>query len=367
MNMNKVRVLVVDDSALMRKLIPQMLETDGSIEVVGTAMDGNFCLKKIEELQPHVITLDLQMPGMNGIDTLKEIMRRNPLPVIVVSSHSTEGASITFKALGLGAFDFVTKPQDASAHMAETARELIAKIKVAANCKVVRPGTLRGAPTRPEKVAASKSGPTPSRVVAIGISTGGPQALEFLLAQLPPDFPGTILVVQHMPEGFTEMFARRLDELSALRVKEAQSGDVLQAGRVLVCPGSRHMTVKRLPMGEIVVLNDDIPVNGHRPSVDVLFRSVAEEFGPLSIGVLMTGMGDDGAEGLGAVKKAGGMTIAQSEESCVVYGMPKAAIDRGYATRVIALDVLSSTLQALCGRNEGRGDGSARKASRAGF
>jgi len=363
---NRVRVLVVDDSALMRKLIPQMLEADSSIEVVGTAMDGNFCLKKIEELQPHVVTLDLQMPGMNGIDTLKEIMRRQPLPVIVVSSHSTEGASITFKALGLGAFDFVTKPQDASVHMAETAKELIAKIKAAADCKVMRPGTLRGAPARTEKITSAKSAPPPTRTVAIGISTGGPQALEFLLSQLPPDFPGTILVVQHMPEGFTEMFAHRLDELCALRVKEAQSGDALQAGRVLVCPGSRHMTVKRLPMGNIVVLNDDALVNGHRPSVDVLFRSVAEQFGRQSVAVLMTGMGDDGAEGLGAVKKAGGMTIAQSEESCVVYGMPKAAIERGYATRVVALDVLSSTLQALCGRSDGYADGGTHKSFGAG-
>ena len=357
MSMNKVRVLVVDDSALMRKLIPQMLEADQSIEVVGTAMDGNFCLKKIEELKPHVITLDLQMPGMNGIDTLKEIMRRNPLPVIVVSSHSIEGASITFKALGLGAFDFVTKPQDAGAHMADAARELIAKIKAAADCKVVRPGTLLGMPARPEKIAAEKFAPVPSKTVAIGISTGGPQALEFLLAQLPPDFPGTILVVQHMPSGFTEMFARRLDELSALRVKEAQSGDVLQAGRVLICPGNRHMTVKRLAMGDVVVLNEDAAVNGHRPSVDVLFHSLAQEFGRSGIAVLMTGMGDDGAEGLGAVKKAGGMTIAQSEESCVVFGMPKAGIERGYATRVVALDVLSSTLQALCVRGHGKSAG----------
>ena len=179
---DKVRVLVVDDSALMRKLIPQMLEADPSIEVVGTAMDGNFCLKKIEELKPNVVTLDLQMPGMNGIDTLKEIMRRHPLPVVVVSSHSTEGASITLKALGLGAFDFVTKPQDASAHMAETARRLISRIKAAADCKVVRPGTLRGTPVRPEKIAAGKYAAHASRTVAIGISTGVPQALEFLLA-----------------------------------------------------------------------------------------------------------------------------------------------------------------------------------------
>lgn len=364
--MKKVRVLVVDDSALMRKLIPQMLEADPAIEVVGTAMDGTFCLKKIEELQPNVVTLDLQMPGMNGIDTLKEIMRKHPLPVIVVSSHSTEGASVTFKALGLGAFDFVTKPRD-SANVTETGTELISKIKAAADCKVVRPGGLLGAPLRPEKIAVAKAPPF-TKLVAIGISTGGPQALEFLLSQLPPDFPGAIVVVQHMPEGFTEMFARRLDEVSSLRVKEAQSGDVLQAGRVLICPGSRHMKVKRMTRGDVVVLNDDVLVNGHRPSVDVLFNSVAEEFGPQAIAALMTGMGDDGAEGLGAVKKAGGMTIAQSEESCVVFGMPKAAIERGYAKRVVALDVLSSTLQALCGRNEGRGEsGGAGKAVRAGL
>jgi two-component system chemotaxis response regulator CheB len=362
--MKKVRVLVVDDSALMRKMIPQMLEADPSIEVVGTAMDGTFCLKKIEELRPHVITLDLQMPGMNGIETLKEIMRRDPLPVIVVSSHSTEGASVTFKALGLGAFDFVTKPQD-SVHMADTAKELIAKILAAADCKVVRPGTFQIA-VPAEKISATKAGPPPSKLVAIGISTGGPQALEFLLAQLPPDFPGAIVVVQHMPEGFTEMFARRLNELCSLRVKEAQSGDVLQAGRVLICPGSKHIKVKRLTMGDIVVLNEDARVNGHRPSADVLFNSAAEEFGPQTVAVIMTGMGDDGAEGLGAVKRAGGMTIAQSEESCVVYGMPKAAIERGYATRVIALDGLSSTLQALCGRNEGLGESRARNAVRAG-
>jgi two-component system chemotaxis response regulator CheB len=365
-DMKKVRVLVVDDSAVMRKLIPDMLEADPSIEVVGTAMDGTFCLKKIEELKPNVVTLDLQMPGMNGIDTLKEIMRWHPVPVIVVSSHSTEGASITLKALGLGAVDFVTKPQDASARK-EMARELIAKIRAAADCKVVRPGTLRGAPAPAEKISAGKAVPPPSKLVAIGISTGGPQALEFLLSQLPPDFPGAIVVVQHMPEGFTEMFARRLDELCPLRVKEAQSGDMLQAGRVLVCPGSRHIRVKRLAMGDLVMLNEEPRVNGHRPSVDVLFHSVAEEFGSHAVAVLMTGMGDDGAEGLGAVKKAGGMTIAQSEESCVVFGMPRVAIERGYAMRVVALDVLSSTLQALCVRWEGRGEiGGAGKAFRAG-
>ena len=359
---NRVRVLVVDDSALMRKLIPQMLAADESIDVVGTAMDGSFCLKKIEELKPNVVTLDLEMPGMNGIDALKEIMRRQPVPVIVFSSHSTEGASVTMKALGLGAFDFVTKPKDASAHMAEIARELIAKVKAAADCKL-KPRMLPGVPPRPEKVTAAAG--SPSKIVGIGVSTGGPQALEYVLSQLPGDFPGAIMVVQHMPDGFTDMFARRLDEVCRLRVKEAQSGDLLQPGRVLICPGSRHMKAKRLPLGDIAVLSDEPRVNGHRPSVDVLLRSLAEEFHASALGVLMTGMGDDGAEGLGAIKQEGGMTIAQSEESCVVYGMPKAAIERGYAIRVVGLDVMGATLQAICGR--GSGDiGHAGRAVRAG-
>jgi two-component system chemotaxis response regulator CheB len=347
--MKKVRVLVVDDSALMRKLIPQMLAADEAIDVVGTAMDGSFCLKKIEELKPNVVTLDLEMPGMNGIDTLKEIMRHNPVPVIVFSSHSTEGATVTMKALGLGAFDFVTKPKDASAHMRETARELIAKVKAAADCKL-KPRVLPGTPLKPEKIAAPTG--APNKIVGIGVSTGGPQALEFVLSQLPGDFPGAITVVQHMPDGFTDMFARRLDEVCPLRVKEAQSGDLLLPGRVLICPGSRHMKVKRLPLGDIAVLSDEPRVNGHRPSVDILLKSVAEEFRGNAVGVLMTGMGDDGAEGLGAIKREGGMTIAQSEESCVVYGMPKAAIERGYAIRVVGLDIMGSTLQAICGRNE---------------
>jgi len=343
-----VRVLVVDDSALMRKLIPQILATDSSIQVVGTAMDGNFGLKKIEELKPQVVTLDLEMPGMGGLDMLKEIMRGHRLPVIVVSSHSTEGASVTLKALSMGAFDFVAKPSDVSARMPEIAHELIAKIKAAAQSRGTRVSPLSPAIASPAEKAAPDSERRPTRLVAIGISTGGPQALQYLLPQLPKDFPGTILIVQHMPEGFTEMFSRRLDEICAIKVKEAQSGDLLLAGRALVCPGSRHLKVKRMPLGDVVVLSDEPRVNGHRPSVDVLFRSVAEEFGSSSIGLLMTGMGEDGAQGLGQLRAAGGMTIAQNEESCVVYGMPKAAIERGYAVRVVALEALANTLLAQC-------------------
>ncbi len=342
-----VRVLVVDDSALMRKLIPQIIESDSSIQVVGTAMDGNFGLKKIEELKPDVITLDLEMPGMGGLDMLKEIMRGHRLPVIVVSSHSTEGASITLKALSMGAFDFVAKPRDVSARMPEIARDLIGKIKAAAQSHLVH------IPSVPQSLHSSgKAIPDgkkqPARFIAVGVSTGGPQALQYMLAQLPAHFPGTVVVVQHMPEGFTEMFARRLDECCAVAVKEAQSGDLLLPGRVLICPGNRHIRMKRLPLGDIVVLGDEATVNGHRPSVDVLFQSLAIDFGQNGTAVLMTGMGDDGAEGMGKVKAAGGMTIAQSENSCVVFGMPKAAIERGFALRVVELEALANTLQVLC-------------------
>jgi two-component system chemotaxis response regulator CheB len=184
----------------------------------------------------------------------------------------------------------------------------------------------------------------PRRVIAIGISTGGPNALQFLLSQIPADFQSTLVVVQHMPEGFTEMFAKRLDECCALEVHEARSGDLLLAGRVLICPGNRHVMVRRMPRGDMVVLSDGPPVNGHRPSADVLFHSVAQEFGLTAVGVLMTGMGDDGAEGLGAIKTAGGMTIAQSEDTCVVSGMPRAAILKGYANKVIPLDGLGTFL-----------------------
>ena len=357
-----VRVLVVDDSALMRKLIPRILERDNSIEVVGTAMDGHFGLKKIEDLAPEVVTLDLEMPGLNGIDTLKEIMRRWRLPVIVVSSHSTAGASITLKALTLGAFDFVTKPHDVSARMPEIAAELIQKIRAAAQNGTVQPQAL---PDEAPSILSKQRPAAPTRIIAIGVSTGGPNALQYLFSQLPVDFSGSILVVQHMPDGFTELFAKRLDETCPIRVKEAQSGDLLVAGRALVCPGNRHMKVKKLPLGNVAVLSEEGPVNGHRPSADVLFRSVAEEFGPQAMAVLMTGMGEDGAAGMGMIRAAGGLTVAQSQKSCVVFGMPKAAIERGYVMRVADLQDLPNLLQAQCAA-ERRGDEESRRSTGAG-
>ncbi len=341
----RIRVLVVDDSALMRKLIPAILARDSSIEVVGTAMDGAFALKKIEELQPDVVTLDLEMPRMDGMEMLRLIMRRAPLPVILFSTHSKEGGYATLKALAMGAVDFLAKPKDAAAgHLENIADQLIAKIKVAKRAVGRKlPPAVVGEDLHPPKKGNRATLP-PRRVIAIGISTGGPNALQFVLSQIPADFLSTILVVQHMPEGFTEMFAKRLDECCALEVHEARSGDLLLAGRVLICPGNRHMMVRRMPRGDMAILSDGPPVNGHRPSADVLFHSVAQEFGLTSVGILMTGMGDDGAEGLGAVKAAGGMTVAQSEDTCVVSGMPRAAIVKGYANKIIPLDGLGAYL-----------------------
>ncbi|MFZ0685125.1 MAG: chemotaxis response regulator protein-glutamate methylesterase [Terriglobales bacterium] len=341
-----VRVLVVDDSALMRKLIPHILAHDDSIEVVGTAINGHFALKKIEELSPQVVTLDLEMPGLNGIDTLKEIMRRGRRPVIVVSSHSMAGASITLKALSLGAFDFVAKPHDVFSNMPDIAGELIEKIHAAAQSAGLQtqflPDETQVQPPSDNRTVA------PTHIVAIGVSTGGPNALQYLFQHLPAEFSGSILVAQHMPGGFTELFAKRLDDCCSIRVKEAQPGDLLMAGRALICPGNRHMRVKKLPLGNVVVLGEDAPVNGHRPSVDVLFQSVAAEFGSQAIALLMTGMGEDGAHGLGEIRAAGGFTVAQSHATCVVYGMPKAAIERGYAMRVADLQDLPGLLQAQC-------------------
>jgi len=348
---NPIRVLVIDDSALMRKIIPQMLEKDAGIQVIGTAMDGEFGLKKIEELNPDVVTLDLEMPRMDGMETLRQITKRSKVPIIIVSSYSTEGASATFKALALGAIDFVPKPRESGhAQMTEIAAQLITKIKVAAGTRHHYPAKSVPLVLEPNKILkpAVRSNSPATKIVAIGISTGGPNALQFLLSQLPANFPGGIVIVQHMPTGFTEMFAKRLNDCCNIEVKEAHSGDLVLAGRALICPGNRHIRIKRMPLGSMVVLNDDLPVNGHRPSCDVLFHSVASEWGKNAIGIIMTGMGEDGADGLLAMRAAGALTVAQDEESCVVYGMPKAAVERGAVQRTIQLDLISAALLVHC-------------------
>src|SRR6266446_1514217 len=275
----------------------------------------------------------------------------------MVSTHSKEGAYATFKALALGAIDFVAKPKEASSgHLDAIATQLIEKIKVAKRAAGGSIGTPIAETIQPVKKNARVALP-PHRIIAIGVSTGGPNALQFVLSQIPAAFTGSLLIVQHMPEGFTEMFARRLDECCELEVQEAKSGDLLLAGRALICPGNRHMMVRRMPRGDMAVLSDSAPVNGHRPSVDVLFHSVSQEFGPMCVGVLMTGMGEDGAEGLGAIKAAGGITVAQSEETCVVSGMPRAAISKGFVNRVIPLDAMANALLHHCGSERGEPEG----------
>jgi two-component system chemotaxis response regulator CheB len=349
--MNKIRVMVVDDSALMRKMISGILMKDPELEVVSTAMDGLFALKKIPQSRPDVITLDLDMPRMDGLTALRVIVQEHHLPVVLVSSLTTSGGHLTFDGLALGAVDFVTKPKDAiSVHLHEVADELIRKVKAAGHASVskIRIHEVRKPSASPSAVIRRERGRESFRkIVAIGISTGGPNAISYFLPRLPADFPAPILIVQHMPEGFTGLFADRLNHICNIEVSEARDGDQLLPGAALIAPANRHLKVTKFGRGGIAVLSASPPVNGHRPSADVLFESVSQEYGADCIGVIMTGMGEDGARGLGTIKARGGHTLAQNEETCVVYGMPKAAREMGHVREVVSLDDVSSRLRAL--------------------
>lgn len=344
--MKIIRVLVVDDSALMRKMIPKILGSDPEIEVVGTAMDGLFALNKILDLKPDVITLDMSMPRMDGIETLRHVVQDFGIPVIVVSSLTKKDTELTLQALEIGAFDFVTKPQNAiSVHIGDIGAELRYKVKAAYGNPFARLKVRKIIPGPPQKAKITARGTNEAvKLLAIGSSTGGPNALSYLLPQLPEDFPAAIMIAQHMPAGFTDMFARRLDSCCRIKVKEASDGDLILPGRALIAPGDRHLKVRRMPLGAIAVLSDSPSVNGHRPSVDVLFRSVASEYGKKSTALILTGMGADGAEGIGEIMRQGGFTMAQNEESCVVYGMPKVSIERNYINEVLDLNNMGDFL-----------------------
>jgi two-component system chemotaxis response regulator CheB len=352
-----IRVLVVDDSALMRKVLVKMLEKEQGIEVVGTAMDGVFALEKIDKLRPDVVTLDLEMPRMDGLTALRQIVERFQTPVVLVSAHAAKGAAITFEALAAGGVDFVAKPERIlSAPLEPLGEELARKIRMASRVSVAK---LRHGPVNtasPADDAERKPRRQASEyVLAIGVSTGGPNALAYLLPQLRADFPAAVLVVQHMPAGFTALFAKRVGEISALEVREAAEGDPIVPGRVLIAPGDRHMKVRCIEDHPVVSLSRGEPVGGLRPSVDVMLRSVAEVFGRKSIALIMTGMGDDGAEGMAVIKSAGGLTLAQDKGSSIVYGMPKAAADRGAVDRVLSLHEMGdflNNLSVLKGRGE---------------
>lgn len=354
---DKIKVLITDDSALMRKLISAMLSQDAEIEVVATAMDGILALKKIEQYQPDVITLDIIMPNMDGLTTLEHIVARYHLPVIIVSSLVSPGAEITLKALELGAVDFVAKPKNLVPDQINIiAQELVAKIKAVANYRsrkalnlwdkqIDKETSKEEKPLFEKKLTeAVKSEEKAAKLICIGISTGGPEALSWLLPKLPKNLAAAVLVVQHMPEGFTAQLAQRLNKLSSIPIKEAADGDLILASRVLIAPGGRQMYVKKRPLAATVVVSEAPPVSGHCPSVDVLFASAATEYGDNTIGIIMTGMGEDGVIGLGKIKQAGGLTLAQDEASCVVFGMPKVALAKGYVDEVVSLEQIPDYL-----------------------
>lgn len=336
-----VRVLVVDDSAVVRKILTEELSRDAEIEVVGTAPDPFVARDKIVGLRPDVLTLDVEMPRMDGITFLHKLMNHYPLPVIVVSSLTAKGGDLAMEALDAGAVEVMCKPGVAYS-VGDLSAQLIQKIKAAATVKVVRSST--------PKIQAPKQGlsltRTTNKVVAIGASTGGTEALREVLEQFPPNAPGT-LVVQHMPEHFTKSFAERLNSLCQVEVREAVEGDQVVPGRVLIAPGNKHMALKRSGALYQVQVKHGPLVCRHRPSVEVLFRSVAQFAGKNAIGVMLTGMGADGAQGMLEMKKNGAVNIAQDEKSCIVFGMPKEAIACGAVDRVVCLSQIAQQILNL--------------------
>jgi len=337
----KIRVLVVDDSAFMRKALARMLGSDPRIQVLDTASDGEEGYRKTLELRPDVVTLDVRMPGMDGLTALMKIMADCPVPVLMLSSLTKEGGEVTLKALDLGAVDFINKSSASSAmDILSIAGELISKVKTAAGVDVRK--MPRKAPAPPVRTAEDRQPPAfrpgISRLVVIGASTGGPPAIQSILTQLPPDLPAPVLVVQHMPVGFTASLAQRLNSLSRLEISEAVDGDRVVPGGCLIAPSGRHMTLKNGADGFFVRLSDEPEGLLHRPSVDVLMESVAKVAGSRAVGVILTGMGADGALGIKAIHEAGGRTLAQDEDTCVVYGMPRVAVELGGVDRSVPLE-----------------------------
>lgn len=343
----RIRVLVVDDSALVRDILVRELARDPEIEVVGSAPDPYVARDKIVELKPDVITLDVEMPRMDGLTFLRKLMRHFPLPVIVVSSLTQKGGEIALEALDSGAVEVMCKP-GAAYTVGDLSVELIDKIKAASRVQVTKRTGAETKLTQRPRLAMTQ---TTNKVLAIGASTGGTEALASVLSALPSNAPGTC-VVQHMPEHFTRSFANRLNDLCAMEVKEAENGDTVSPGKVLIAPGNFHMLLKRSGAIYFVEVKSGPLVTRHRPSVDVLFKSVARFAGRNAVGVLMTGMGADGADGLLEMKKQGAATIAQDEASCVVFGMPKEAIERGAADHVVPLAKIPAKMLQLAQSKE---------------
>jgi len=349
MSPRKIRVLVVDDSAVVRQTLTEVLSSDEEIEVIGAAGDPFVAADRIRDEVPDVITLDIEMPRMDGLTFLQKIMSQHPIPVVICSSLAQEGAESTLKALEYGAVEIIAKPRLGSKQFLEESQIVLCQTVKAAASARLRPIQPRHA-VEPKLTADAILAPatgamveTTEKVVAIGASTGGTEALTTVLEAMPSDAPGTV-IVQHMPEMFTRAFANRLNGLCNIAVKEAESNDTVLRGRALIAPGNHHMLLKRSGARYYVEIKDGPLVARHRPSVDVLFRSAARYAGQNAVGVILTGMGDDGASGMHEMKKAGAYTIAQDEETCVVFGMPNEAIKRGAVDKVLPLPSVASAI-----------------------
>ena len=357
--MSKIKVMIVDDSAVVRQVIKDSLEREPDIEVIAAASDPLFALEKMKKEWPDVVTLDVEMPRMDGITFLRKIMSEHPTPVIICSSLTEKGAETSLQALAAGAVAIITKPKiGVKQFLEEASNDLVSAVRAAARSNVRNLSRGRAAPLAPppklsaDAVLAARAASTTAMakttegIVAIGTSTGGTQALEVVLTMLPAVCSG-IVIVQHMPEKFTAMFSQRLNDLCQIEVREAHNGDRVIPGRALIAPGGRHMVLKRSGAQYIVEVVDGPLVNRHKPSVDVLFRSVAQVAGKNALGIIMTGMGDDGARGLLEMHSAGAPTIAQDEATCVVYGMPKEAVKLGAVDKSMPLELIAREIVAF--------------------
>lgn len=342
-----IKVLIVDDSAMVRRVLTMGLSADPGIEVVGAVSSAEAAWTLMQEKRPDVLTLDIEMPGMDGLTFLKTYLPRLPIPTVVISSLTREGAQITLRAMEAGAVDIITKPTlGLGDGLPAIMSGVCSRVRAAASARVMAGARRDGSPVLSPRPAPSRPVPSGS-VIALGASTGGVQALSRILPLFPEDTPG-IVIVQHMPEGFTSAFAQRLNTLCRMSVREAQDGDEVRAGTILLAPGgTRHMTLQRRGTGFGVVLSEGEPVCYSRPSVDVLFDSVARAAGPRAVAALLTGMGRDGAQGLLAIRRAGGRTVSQDDATSVVFGMPMAARDIGASEEVLPLDQIPTRLMAL--------------------
>jgi two-component system, chemotaxis family, protein-glutamate methylesterase/glutaminase len=337
-----IRTLIVDDSPFVRKIVREMLSRSPFIEVVGMARDGDEALELAAELKPDVITCDLTMPGKNGVDFVRAQMARRPVPMLILSASPADGENV-LEAIAAGAVDFIQKPTALASHDLLAVRdELIEKVKGAASAPIQN---LLPQPAEPPRPPIKISPTHKAEVVVLGISTGGPQALRFLIPQFPADFPVPLLIVLHMPVGYTELFATKLGEQCKLKVREAKEGDVLQPGLALVGHAGRHLALTRNASGQIVVRLTMQPTDKpHRPSVDVLFQSAAEIFGARTLAIVMTGMGDDGKEGAAWIKAQGGKVLTEAEESCVIYGMPRSVVEAGLSDAAVPLNRMAEAI-----------------------